>query len=297
MGVLLRRVTPPRRPLPVKQPDPIQTVVLRKVEKPSTAKLRLPRVPIAKGSPPPPITKAMRNRAAQANTLPKASATPTSKHIHTNIPSTSNAPSSPAAKSAAASPANQPAAAATPAPAKPPVNLLLNRPPPTEIVRIEGDRIIIIKRIPRKKPPSAAEVAAAEAAAAAAARAAAEAAEKRRAREERVHARALEIIAERRAAREAAALAAGVKLPAATQKHCLLAGQQHGHQAHRRTRTGAVVASARKTLNREPLNREPFCLIRQKVKRVCGSVFVCMRPSSVARRPFAKGWLIETVIK
>lgn len=115
LGVVLRRTSPPKKRIDVKKSEPLMGVVLRKVEKPKLAppKLRIPaRSPPPKIQPPP--TK------SNKDPIPKA-------------------------------PVKQPDIILTPAPKPKPVNLLLNRPPP-DVYKIEGDKIIIIRRIPRAKP-------------------------------------------------------------------------------------------------------------------------------------------------
>lgn len=234
MGVLLRRVTPPRRPLPVKQPDPIATVVLRKVVKQSQ-RFGPPPVRRSKGASPPAKTRT----AAAAAALPTKATLPT--------PSTSHAP--------LPIPCVLPPKPALPAPAPPakPVNLLLTQKP-VEVLRIEGDKIIIIKRIPRRKPPTAEEVARLKAVADAAAEAAAAAAEKARIRSEKVHAAAREIVRQRRAVAEAARIAAG-----GDPRH------KPRRPAHHPPGTGKATAAAQPPRSKEPVNKEPFCLVRQQV--------------------------------
>lgn len=123
LGVVLRRVTPPRKTVMVKKSDPLMGVVLRKVEKHTLA---IPKPRPAERSPPP--------KKASAKNQPvvkKAS------------------PKQPAASSVVVPPV-----VVTPAPIPTqPVNLLKNRPP-LEIHRIEGDKIIIIRRIPKAIPPA-----------------------------------------------------------------------------------------------------------------------------------------------
>lgn len=124
-GVVLRRVSPLRKTIGLKKPDPpMMGVVLRKVDKNTLAP---PKPRPSERSPPP--------KKALAKSAPKS------------------ATSSSATKTITAT-ANKPAIQVTPAPPKPPppVNLLKNRPP-LEIHRIEGDKIIIIRKIPRARPP------------------------------------------------------------------------------------------------------------------------------------------------
>lgn len=250
MGVILRRATPPRRPLPVKQPDPIASVVLRKVVK-QTGRLGPPPVQRPKGSPPPAKQRPAGASAAAKTALPIASTSLAPTPLPRVLPPIPALPAPPAL------------------PAKPPVNLLLTQKP-VEVLRIEGDKIIIIKRIPRRKPPTAEEVARARAEADAAAQAAAVAAEKARIRSEKVHAAAREIVRQRRAAAEAARIAAG-------------------GDPRRKPRPAVRPAAVPQPVHsKEPVNKEPFCLVRQKVV-LCVLVFVhliecacvtqCMFPS------------------
>lgn len=119
LGVVLRRVSPKRRDsigVPKRINDPTAGVVLRRVDRNALLppQLRRPRSPPPKRKP---IVK------------PSVVAT---------------APPPPP-------PPPPPPAPKTPEPPPKPVNLLLNRPP-VEVLRIEGDKIIIIRRIPRQKP-------------------------------------------------------------------------------------------------------------------------------------------------
>lgn len=126
LGVVLRRVTPPRKTVMVKKSDPLMGVVLRKVEKHSLA---IPKPRPAERSPPP--------KKASAKVQPV---------VEKACPKPLIAPA-----------VVIPPVVVTPAPKPPPpVNLLLNRPP-LEIHRIEGDKIIIIRRIPKANPPAGQE--------------------------------------------------------------------------------------------------------------------------------------------
>lgn len=122
LGVVLRRVTPPRKTVMVKKSDPMMGVVLRKVEKHTLA---IPKPRPAERSPPPKKASAKMPVVEMAN--PKQL---TAQSIV--VPSVVVTPA--------------------PIPAQP-VNLLKNRPP-LEIHRIEGDKIIIIRRIPKANPPA-----------------------------------------------------------------------------------------------------------------------------------------------
>lgn len=122
LGVVLRRVTPPRKTVMVKKSDPLMGVVLRKVEKHTLA---IPKPRPAERSPPP--------KKASAKTQPVVEkACPKQPFVPTVV---------------------LPPVVPKPTP---PVNLLLNRPP-LEIHRIEGDKIIIIRRIPKAIPPAGQE--------------------------------------------------------------------------------------------------------------------------------------------
>lgn len=129
-GVVLRRVTPPRRNTSIKKSDqPLMNVVLKKVDR---TKLLAPPKPRGPERSPPP-KKLATKKTQSTNSKTAATNTATTKK---QDPSTNNNK-------------NQPDIIVTPAPKPPPpVNLLKNRPP-LEIHRIEGDKIIIIKRIPR----------------------------------------------------------------------------------------------------------------------------------------------------
>lgn len=116
LGVVLRRTSPQKKSIVVKKSDPMMGVVLRKVEKQS---LLPPKLRITERSPPP-----KKLPAKPKKTLPAPPPEPMKPEV---IP--------------------------VPPPKPPkPINLLKNRPPP-EIYKIEGDKIIIIKRIPRAQPP------------------------------------------------------------------------------------------------------------------------------------------------
>lgn len=116
LGVVLRRTSPQKKSIVVKKSEPMMGVVLRKVEKQS---LLPPKLRIADRSPPP-----KKLTAKPKKTIPAPPPEPKKPEV---IP--------------------------VPPPKPPkPINLLKNRPPP-EIYKIEGDKIIIIKRIPRAQPP------------------------------------------------------------------------------------------------------------------------------------------------
>lgn len=125
LGVVLRRVTPPRKTVMVKKSDPLMGVVLRKVDKHTLA---IPKPRPAERSPPP--------KKASAKIQPVVKKASPKKTVAPAVV--------------------QPPVVVTPAPKAPPVNLLKNRPP-LEIHRIEGDKIIIIRRIPKANPPAGQE--------------------------------------------------------------------------------------------------------------------------------------------
>lgn len=127
LGVVLRRVTPPpRKTVMVKKSDPLMGVVLRKVDKHTLA---IPKPRPAERSPPP--------KKASAKTQPVVEKACPKQPF---LPAAVNPP-------VVVTPASKP---------PPPVNLLLNRPP-LEIHRIEGDKIIIIRRIPKAIPSAGQE--------------------------------------------------------------------------------------------------------------------------------------------
>lgn len=123
LGVVLRRVSPPKKNIIVKKSEPLMGVVLRKVDKQMLAP---PKPRKVEHSPPPKKLpqKPISNAAVATAKIPL---------IAEN---------------------EKPELVVTLAPKPPkPVNLLRNRPP-TEVYKIEGDKIIIIKRIPRAQPTS-----------------------------------------------------------------------------------------------------------------------------------------------
>lgn len=137
-GVTLRRVSPPKRPITVKGQDaPSMGVVLRKVEKKSL--LEPPKAPRFEKSPPPrKLTnknKIKHNNAASNN----PSAIPKSK--------STNDVALIAKQQLGTTAVNGTAIIAS----KSQTNLLKTNRPPLEIHRIEGDKIIIIRRIPKSK--------------------------------------------------------------------------------------------------------------------------------------------------
>lgn len=130
LGIVLRRVSPKKRELVIKKiSDPTEGVVLRRADRNGLLppSLRRPR------SPPP-------KRRPYVKPKPPTPPPPPPPKEPTPLPPPPPSPPKVPEK-----------------PAKP-VNLLLNRPP-VEMLRIEGDKIIIIRRIPRRKPepPAAAE--------------------------------------------------------------------------------------------------------------------------------------------
>lgn len=135
-GISLRRVTPPKSTVTVKKNEtPMMNVVLRKVEK---KLLEVPKPKHEKTPPPKRLTSAansdlkllktkkIRNALNNSNAITKSKSTNdvlTKKDINAN-------------DSLATKPL-------------PPVNLLKTQRPPLEIHKIEGDKIVIIRRIPR----------------------------------------------------------------------------------------------------------------------------------------------------
>lgn len=124
-GVILRRVSPQKKSYTVKKSEPLMGVVLRKVEKNT---LPLPKPRKVEHSPPPKkLPEKPISNAAAASAITKRS-----------IPYVTSAV-----------PLENPSLVVTLAPKPPkPVNLLRNRPK-TEVYKIEGDKLIIIKHIPR----------------------------------------------------------------------------------------------------------------------------------------------------
>lgn len=162
-GVSLRRVTPPKCTVTVKKSDaPCMGVVLRKVEK----KLLEPPKP-AKHEKSPPPRKLTNAATALGLSTSKASTSATSasaKSKKSNNPS-ANSQSAAIAKSKSTNDVHgkppkdkvgSAAALTTCASAvdlkpPPPVDLRKTYRPPLEIHKIEGDKIIIIRRVPRSR--------------------------------------------------------------------------------------------------------------------------------------------------
>lgn len=162
-GVSLRRVTPPKCTVTVKKSEaPSMGVVLRKVEK----KLLEPPKPAKHEKSPPPrkltnAATALGLSTSKASTSTAISASAKSKK--SNNPS-ANCQSAAIAKSKSTNDVHgkppkdkvgSAAALTTCASAvdlkPPPVNLLKAYRPPLEIHKIEGDKIIIIRRVPRSR--------------------------------------------------------------------------------------------------------------------------------------------------
>lgn len=162
-GVSLRRVTPPKSTVTVKKCDaPIMNVVLRKVEK----KLLEPPKPAKHEKSPPP--RKLTNAATAiglctsktSTSIATASASAKTKKSNTLSASQSAAIAKsksttdvhgkpPKDKIKSAAPLTSCASAVELKP--PPVNLLKTHRPPLEIHKIEGDKIIIIRRVPRSR--------------------------------------------------------------------------------------------------------------------------------------------------
>lgn len=162
-GVTLRRVSPPKRPITVKQPDgPLRDVVLRKVEKKTL--LEPPKTPRFEKSPPPRKLTFNRNKPKHhAAALNKTNAKNAhNNHHHSNNNNNSAAkpgskaiPKSKSTNDVALAAKQQQAAADAAAKGKhkePQVNLLKTLRP-LEVHKIEGDKIIIIRRVPKSKRP------------------------------------------------------------------------------------------------------------------------------------------------
>lgn len=133
-GVTLRRVSPPKRPITVKtDAAPLTQVVLRKVERKTL--LEPPKIPRFEKSPPPKKLTSCANAKHHNNHNAKAAASKNPIAI----------PKSKSTNDVAIMAKQQLEAAV----AKP-VNLLKTLRP-LEIHKIEGDKIIIIRRIPKSK--------------------------------------------------------------------------------------------------------------------------------------------------
>lgn len=142
-GITLRRVSPQKRPITVKQDGPLRGVVLRKVEKKSL--LEPPKTPRFEKSPPPKkLTN--KNKAKNHNAASNrnnANAIPKSKSTNDVALMAKQQLEAAAAAAAAASKGKHKV---------PQVNLLKTMRP-LEIHKIEGDKIIIIRRVPKSKRP------------------------------------------------------------------------------------------------------------------------------------------------
>lgn len=143
-GVTLRRVTPPKSTVTVRKNDaPMLNVVLRKVEK----KLLEPPKPKHEKSPPPKkLTAAATNADVNILKTKKSRNALNNQNAIAKSKSTNDVLTK--QKEIAKEPAAKP---------PPPVNLLLTQRPPLEIHKIEGDKIIIIRRVPRGQRRMAAD--------------------------------------------------------------------------------------------------------------------------------------------
>lgn len=171
-GVSLRRVTPPKCTVTVKKCDaPSMGVVLRKVEK----KLLEPPKPAKHEQSPPPrklttaatalglsTSKASTSSATSASAKSKKSNNPTANQSAAiaKSKSTNDVHGKPPKDKAISATALTTCASAVDL-KPPPVNLLKAYRPPLEIHKIEGDKIIIIRRVPRShrgagQPPKSA---------------------------------------------------------------------------------------------------------------------------------------------
>lgn len=165
-GVSLRRVTPPKCTVTVKKSDaPMMGVVLRKVEK----NLLAPPKPAKHEKSPPPrkltnAVTALGLSTSKASTSASASASAKSKKSNTSSAANNNQSAAiakskstndvhgkpPKDKVSSAAPLTTCTSAVDLKP-PPPVNLLKTHRPPLEIHKIEGDKIIIIRRVPRSR--------------------------------------------------------------------------------------------------------------------------------------------------
>lgn len=143
-GVTLRRVSPPKRPITVKtDAAPLTQVVLRKVERKTL--LEPPKIPRFEKSPPP--------KKLTSNTNAKYQ-----NHNNNNakVATAKNPTAMPKSKSTndvALIAKQQLEATASNGHKMPAINLLKTLKLPMEIHKIEGDKIIIIRRIPKSKRP------------------------------------------------------------------------------------------------------------------------------------------------
>lgn len=138
-GVTLRRVSPPKRPITVKtDAAPLTQVVLRKVERKTL--LEPPKIPRFEKSPPPKKLTSNANAKYHNNHNAKAAASKNPNAI----------PKSKSTNDVAIMAKQQLEATPSNGKTMPPVNLLKTMRP-LEIHKIEGDKIIIIRRIPKSK--------------------------------------------------------------------------------------------------------------------------------------------------
>lgn len=154
-GIALRRVTPPKSTVTVKRSDaPLMNVVLRKVEK----KLLEPPKPIKHERSPPPknVSSKTTGLATSASTSAIVVPSPNSKKKSRAVASDKSAAiaKSKSTNDVIGKQKEKTGAAVATAVAKPPppVNLLKGHRP-LEVHRIEGDKIIIIRRVPRARRP------------------------------------------------------------------------------------------------------------------------------------------------
>lgn len=138
LGVSLRRVTPPKISVAVKKPEtPLMGVVLRKVEK----KLLEPPKPEKLHNSPPP-----RKLTSIKAIKPKKTKALNNQNAIVKSKSTNDV-----ASKQKENISNGNVTGATAGKPLPTVNLLKSHRPPLEIHKIEGDKIIIIRRVPRSR--------------------------------------------------------------------------------------------------------------------------------------------------
>lgn len=140
-GISLRRVTPPKRTVTVKKSEaPLMNVVLRKVEK----KLLEPPKPAKHEKSPPPKKLTNTIDANTANTKKTRTALNNQNAIAKS--KSTNDVIGKQKENVQCAIVNETVTVPKPLP---PINLLKAHRPPLEIHKIEGDKIIIIRRVPR----------------------------------------------------------------------------------------------------------------------------------------------------
>ncbi|XP_055323167.1 protein PF3D7_1417600-like [Sitodiplosis mosellana] len=147
-GVSLRRVTPPKCTVSVKKNDnPMMNVVLRKVEK----KLLEPPKPTTHEKSPPPkkLTSATTNAGVTILKSKKTRIASNNQNLIAKSKSTNDVTKKTEADLKKTLALAKPPLQQPPPPPSSTVNLLKTQRPPLEIHKIEGDKIIIIRRVPR----------------------------------------------------------------------------------------------------------------------------------------------------